>query len=105
MKLWVGVTDRNWYEFLSARNPDEVNFWQPRRSDARLRSKPARRYRKASIVGDPEIGCNVLDRPFFWDEADWNPFPRAGRRTSFRDAAATCHSPKVKGCGRPSPTA
>lgn len=29
MKLWVGVTDGNWFEFLRARQPDEVNFWQP----------------------------------------------------------------------------
>ena len=29
MRLWVGVTDRNWFEFLRARQPDEVNFWQP----------------------------------------------------------------------------
>jgi putative restriction endonuclease len=29
MKIWVGVTDRNWFEHLSALVPDEVNFWQP----------------------------------------------------------------------------
>ena len=29
MKLWVGVTDKNWFQYLSQRNPDEVNFWQP----------------------------------------------------------------------------
>lgn len=29
MKLWVGVTDGDWFEFLRARRPDEVNFWQP----------------------------------------------------------------------------
>jgi len=29
MKLWVGVTDDGWFEYLSARKPDEVNFWQP----------------------------------------------------------------------------
>jgi putative restriction endonuclease len=30
MKLWVGVTDRDWYQFLSQRpHLDEVNFWQP----------------------------------------------------------------------------
>lgn len=29
MKVWVGVTDGNWFEFLRARQPDEVNFWQP----------------------------------------------------------------------------
>ncbi len=30
MKYWVGVTDNNWFNFLSQSNTDEVNFWQPR---------------------------------------------------------------------------
>jgi len=30
VKAWVGVTDTDWYRFLSARpDLDEVNFWQP----------------------------------------------------------------------------
>ncbi len=29
MKFWVGVTDNKWFEFLSKRLPDEVNFWRP----------------------------------------------------------------------------
>lgn len=29
MKLWVGVTDSDWFRFLRERRPDEVNFWQP----------------------------------------------------------------------------
>lgn len=29
MKFWIGVTDNDWFEFLSARRPDEVNFWRP----------------------------------------------------------------------------
>jgi putative restriction endonuclease len=29
MKFWVGVTDNGWYEFLSRRELDEANFWQP----------------------------------------------------------------------------
>ncbi len=30
MKLFVGVTNDNWFRFLSERKPDEVNFWRPR---------------------------------------------------------------------------
>lgn len=30
MKIWVGLTDNKWFEFLVERQPDEVNFWQPR---------------------------------------------------------------------------
>ncbi len=29
MKLYVGVTDNNWFDFLSRITPDEVNFWRP----------------------------------------------------------------------------
>jgi putative restriction endonuclease len=29
MKIWIGVTDGEWFEFLKALRPDEVNFWQP----------------------------------------------------------------------------
>jgi putative restriction endonuclease len=29
MKFWVGVTDNQWFKYLSERRPDEVNFWQP----------------------------------------------------------------------------
>jgi HNH endonuclease len=29
VKIWVGVTDRNWFDYLTMMKPDEVNFWQP----------------------------------------------------------------------------
>lgn len=29
MKIYVGVTDKNWYEMLSREKADEVNFWNP----------------------------------------------------------------------------
>lgn len=30
MRVYVGITDHDWYQFLSARPAiDEVNFWQP----------------------------------------------------------------------------
>ena len=29
MRLWVGVTDKDWFDFLARLSPDEVNFWQP----------------------------------------------------------------------------
>jgi putative restriction endonuclease len=126
MKIWVGLTDKNWFEFLRARSPVEVNFWQPSAGRkavelepgspflfklraphnaivgggfyVRYSALPARmaweafgldngvadyaalrrrveQYRKSPVVGDPFIGCNVLNGPFFWDEADWIPAP------------------------------
>lgn len=30
MRFWVGLTDRDWFDFLASRGPlSEVNFWQP----------------------------------------------------------------------------
>jgi putative restriction endonuclease len=30
MKIYIGVTDSDWYRFLRSRPElDEVNFWQP----------------------------------------------------------------------------
>lgn len=29
MKFYLGVTDNNWFKFLSAINPEDINFWQP----------------------------------------------------------------------------
>jgi putative restriction endonuclease len=29
MKIWVGITDYDWFSFLRGLAPDEVNFWQP----------------------------------------------------------------------------
>ena len=29
MKLYVGVTDNDWFRFLAEKQPDEVNFWRP----------------------------------------------------------------------------
>lgn len=34
MKLFVGVTDNNWYNFLAKRQPDELNFWRPNAKQA-----------------------------------------------------------------------
>jgi putative restriction endonuclease len=30
MRFFVGVTNQSWFDFLAARQPDEVNFWRPR---------------------------------------------------------------------------
>ena len=29
MMYWVGTTDTRWFDYLSHRRLDEVNFWQP----------------------------------------------------------------------------
>jgi putative restriction endonuclease len=30
MKIYVGVTDDDWFEYLAHTRPDEVNFWRPK---------------------------------------------------------------------------
>lgn len=30
MKIWLGVTDNDWFNFLSKKNLEEVNFWRPK---------------------------------------------------------------------------
>jgi putative restriction endonuclease len=29
MTFYLGVTDLNWYNYLSQQNPEDINFWQP----------------------------------------------------------------------------
>lgn len=126
MRFWVGITDQDWFEYLRARAPDEVNFWQPSAGRRAVRLEagapflfklhaprnyvvgggffvrysalPARlaweafgekngvgdyaelrrrieRYRTTASAGDPVIGCNVLNAPFFLAERDWVAIP------------------------------
>lgn len=34
VKMYVGVTDGNWFNYLAQKKPDEVNFWKPKGSKA-----------------------------------------------------------------------
>lgn len=36
MKIYVGVTDKEWYEQLRQQRPEEVNFWKPGSSNFRV---------------------------------------------------------------------
>ena len=29
MRLYIGITDINWYRYLSEHNPEDINFWRP----------------------------------------------------------------------------
>lgn len=29
MRIYVGVTDYSWFQYLAKEQPDELNFWQP----------------------------------------------------------------------------
>ncbi len=130
MRFFVGITDRDWFEFLSRLTGlDGVNFWQPSgqqqfralqigepflfklhspddyivgggffshftilpasivwqafgekngaQTEEEMRSRIAR-YRRApnpSTADDYQIGCILLESPFFFHRADWIPLP------------------------------
>ncbi len=134
MKAFVGVTDFDWFTFLSALPEiDEVNFWQPGgghrfqslspgepflfklhsprdyivgggffahnsilplslawdafgekngvRSLEEMRQRTEKYRRKAPSHGeDFQIGCILLEQPFFFDERDWIPVPPDWKR-------------------------
>ena len=134
MKLYVGITDYDWFKVHASKEPvDEVNFWRPSSTatfralqwgepflfklhsplnfivgggfftkflqlpvslawDAfgeangatsleQVRVRIAK-YRKHSIgpTEDPQIGCILLNEPFFFPETDWIPSPPDFRR-------------------------
>ena len=129
MKIYVGVTDSNWYYLLKELKCDEVNFWRPSGKTNfkainpndmflfKLRSpynyivgggffvrysilplflawdafgekngatsleelnKSIKRYRSNTSIPDYNynIGCIILNNPFFFDESNWIPIPR-----------------------------
>ncbi|MBW2647288.1 MAG: HNH endonuclease, partial [Deltaproteobacteria bacterium] len=106
MKSFVGVTDNKWFDFLSSiPDIDEVNFWQPSGTSVfralnpgepflfKLRSplnyivgggffahsmkaliEKHRRSGPSSV--DYQIGCILLEQPFFLNREDWIPAPK-----------------------------
>ena len=127
MRFYVGITDYDWFSFLSAAAPmDEVNFWRPSagqafkaldrggpflfklhsprnyivgggffgyytslpvsfawksfgtkngaRTEQEVRTRLARYRKESSNPGkDYEIGCILLQAPFFFPESEWIP--------------------------------
>jgi len=122
MRLYVGLTDHDWYAYLRELKPDEVNFWFPSPRQGFQAVQPGepflfkakapynaiigggffvkfiratvslawqafgerngapdvyalleriRRYRKDVNELDPEIGCVLLNEPFFFPEELW----------------------------------
>lgn len=126
MKLFVAITDSDWFSYLRGISPDEVNFWQPSASTAFRALSPGEpflfklhspqnyivgggffshytalplsyawsafgtkngatteeemrfrleRYRRVQpgSAQDYEIGCVLLQSPFFFDQDAWIP--------------------------------
>jgi putative restriction endonuclease len=57
MKLYVGITDRDWFRFLRQRKAEEMNFWRPRNTNDFMVLQPGElflfktRYPENRIVG------------------------------------------------------
>lgn len=128
MKLYVAVTDYDWFRHLKAMAPDEVNFWQPggsrlfktllpgepflfklhsprnyiagggffahssllptslawdafaEKNGATSLAEMRQRIEKYRRVPpqpheDYQIGCIILEQPFFFDKGHWIPTP------------------------------
>jgi len=124
MQFFVGVTDNEWFRYLSELRPDEVNFWRPGggsfqavpigapflfklhaplnfiagggffvRADrlpltlawetfGQKNGAPSMtefrnliQARRRDTEPNPEIGCIILNEPFFWPEEWWIPAP------------------------------
>lgn len=138
MKLFVGITDYEWFNTLCAiPNIDEVNFWQPSGSSRFQALKPGElflfklhsplnsivgggffaysniipvnlawdafgekngahslaemrkrieKYRRIDSVthSDYQIGCILLEQPFFFSQSDWIPVPSGWSRNIVR---------------------
>ena len=128
MRLYVAITDSDWFDYLSALRPDEVNFWRPSGADSfhalspgepllfklhspnnfivgggffshytvlpasfawgafgekngakteaemRRRIEKYRRVEPGSAT-DYNVGCILLQSPFFFRREEWIPVP------------------------------
>jgi putative restriction endonuclease len=124
MRFWVGVTDNEWFEFLSKLGPDEVNFWRPSGREFAVlepggpflfklhsptnyivgggffvrserlplsltwevfgeKNGAASRFEFERLIRkhrghdelDPDVGCIILNQPFFIPREHWIPAP------------------------------
>jgi putative restriction endonuclease len=74
MKIWVGITDEDWFNRLNVLRPDEVNFWQPSGSRIFRALQPGEPFLfklhspKNSIVGGGHfVRYSALPASIAWD--------------------------------------
>jgi len=134
MRLFIAITDSDWFDYLSELQPDEVNFWRPsgaesfrslspgepllfklhspqnfivgggffshytalpasfawgaygEKNGAQTESEMRRRiekYRRVQPGSAPDynVGCILLQSPFFFRKEEWIPVPDWPRQT------------------------
>ncbi len=92
MRFWVGITDRDWYDFLAARAPlDEVNFWQPSaRRPVHLEVGAPFLFKLHAAHGGWIVGGGYVGHPFTPLPASmaWDAFGEKNGAASFAEMAA-----------------
>lgn len=134
MKVFVAITDSDWFDYLAELRPDEVNFWRPsgaesfralspgepllfklhspnnfivgggffshytvlpasfawsafgQKNGAQTESEMRRRIEKYRRIepgsaSDYNVGCILLQSPFFFEREEWIPVPDWPRQT------------------------
>ena len=62
MDFWVGITDHDWFTFLSELNPDEVNFWSPSAKKFRAIGENSLFLFKLHSPYNYIVGCGLFTR-------------------------------------------
>ncbi len=92
MRFWVGLTDRDWFDFLTARAPlDEVNFWQPSpRRPVHLDVGAPFLFKLHASQGSWIVGGGYVGHPFTPLPATiaWDAFAEKNGAASFGEMAA-----------------
>lgn len=87
MKLYVGITDRDWFRFLRARKAVEMNFWRPRSTSDFGAIRPGElflfktRYPENKIVG----GAFLVRHTTLPLDLAWSTFGEANGVLSLAD--------------------
>ena len=85
MKLYIGITNRDWFHFLRARNAVEMNFWHPRATTGFNVIKPGEiflfklKYPENKIVG----GAYLVRHTVLPMNLAWEVFGEANGCVSF----------------------
>jgi putative restriction endonuclease len=94
MKLYVGITDRDWFRFLRARRAIEMNFWRPRSTNDFGAIQPGElflfktRFPENKIVG----GAFLVRHTTLPLDLAWSTFAEANGVSSLADFRAKISS-------------
>ncbi|CRI65844.1 Restriction endonuclease [Thiocapsa sp. KS1] len=94
MKIFVGLTDRDWFHFLRAKEAVEMNFWRPRSTSAFNAIQPGElflfktRYPEHRIVG----GAFLIRHTTLPLDLAWSTFEEANGAASLAEFRAKINS-------------